>query len=200
MGIVEWVAAALGVASVFLTIRQSIWCWPVGIAMTGLYLFIFASVQLYSDAGLQLVYIGLQLYGWWYWLGNSGAATAQRQAPVQYLLPAGRLGWLGAGLVTSGALGYLMATHTDAALPYWDASTTCFSLVAQVLLARKRIETWLVWIAVDFVSIGVYSVKGLFVTAGLYALFLGMACWGWREWMKALDRQQAGRAYPAQAS
>ena len=97
--------------------------------------------------------------------------------------------WLIGGALALLALGTVMARHTDAALPYWDAGTTCFSLVAQTLLARKYLENWLVWIGVDVVSIGVYAAKGLYVTTGLYAVFLGMAVWGFLAWRRAYSVQ-----------
>lgn len=189
MGLIEWIAAALGVACVYLIIRQSLWCWPVGIAMTGLYAWIFLDVRLYSDFGLQLVYIALQAYGWWYWTAQRDAALARERAPILTLSPGLRALWGVAGLAATIGLGLSMARFTDAALPFPDAATTCFSLIAQILIARKYIENWLVWIGVDVASIGIYAAKGLYVTAGLYAVFLAMAVWGLLEWTRAYRTQ-----------
>ncbi|MCW5724718.1 MAG: nicotinamide riboside transporter PnuC [Maricaulaceae bacterium] len=193
MGGVELVAAALGVACVYLIIRQSLWCWPVGIAMTALYAWIFFDVRLYSDFGLQIIYIGLQAYGWWFWVARRDAALAHDRAPIRTLGRTARLLWLFSGLTAAGALGLAMDRATNADLPYWDALTTSFSLVAQILLARKYLENWLVWIAVDILSIGIYLVKGLEVTAGLYAVFLAMAVWGFLVWWRDPARLAAGR-------
>jgi nicotinamide mononucleotide transporter len=78
-----------------------------------------------------------------------------------------------------------MASFTDAAVPYWDAFTTVASLVAQWLLTRKKVESWVFWIAVDLVAIGVYIYKSLLLTAGLYTLFLIMATMGFMAWQQS---------------
>ena len=191
MSIVELIAAILGVASVYLIIKQSLWCWPVGIAMTILYAWVFFDVRLYSDAGLQIVYIGLQAYGWWYWIARRDEALEKSSAPIVLLSRRARVGWLIAGVTFTGVLGLSMDGLTDADLPFWDAGTTCFSLVAQILIARKYLENWLVWIGVDVVAIGVYAYTGLYITSGLYAVFLCMASWGLFVWWQDYRKQLA---------
>lgn len=184
----EPIAAGLGVLCLFFLIRQSLWAWPVGIAMTGLYALIFFDVRLYSDFGLQLIFCALQAYGWWYWLAHRDQAKAQSRAPVLTLSPLQILPWLAVGAVGALGLGLAMDRFTNADLPFWDAATTSFSLVAQLMLARKYLENWLVWIGVDIVAIGVYAYKGLMLTSGLYALFLVMCLWGYWQWRR--DRSQ----------
>jgi nicotinamide mononucleotide transporter len=188
---IEWVAATLGVACVYLLIRQSLWSWPVGILMTSLYAWIFLEVRLYSDFGLQLFFIALQAYGWWFWLARRDKAVAASKAPIQRLSNRARIVWLIAGLVAAAALGTVMDRYTDAALPYWDALTTSFSVVAQILLARKYIENWAVWIGVDVFAVGIYFYKDLTVTSGLYLVFLGMAIWGLLTWLGDPDFRRA---------
>ena len=194
MSPIETLAVALGIACVYLIIRQNIWCWPIGIAMVTLYAWIFYDARLYSDAGLQVIYIGLQIYGWYYWL--TGKAASEAQAPIIMLTARWRGTWATIAVAATAALGFVMSTYTDADLAYWDATTTVLSLIAQALLSRKVLENWLVWIAVDVLAIGIYSYKELYLTAGLYAVFLGMASWGllvwWRDW-------QDQRAAPASA-
>jgi len=176
----------LSVLAVWLTARQHILCWPVGIASVIVYAVVFIEVKLYSDAGLQVVFAVLQVYGWIVWLKTGPAPGLQR--------PVGRTGAQTGGILLllgcagTGALGYTMATYTDAALPYWDAGTTAFSLVGQWLTAKKAIECWPVWIAVDVIYIGIYLVKDLQLTAFLYAIFIALAIYGWREWHSAFRR------------
>lgn len=189
MSWLEPTAAGLGVLCLFFLIRQSMLAWPVGIAMTSLYAIIFFDVRLYSDFGLQLIFCALQAYGWWFWLNHRNKAVADSQAPVvglgfQKLLP-----WLAVGALGAIALGLAMDRFTNADLPYWDAMTTSFSLVAQVMLARKYLENWLVWIGVDVVAIGVYAYKGLMLTSGLYALFLAMCVWGFWQWRRDMGAE-----------
>jgi nicotinamide mononucleotide transporter len=186
---IEIAAVALGLICVWLTVRQHIACWPTGLAMVTLYIVIFFRAKLYSDMLLQVVYIFLQVYGWHAWL---------RGGPQQSLLAASRLPrraigpWLTACLVATVALGTVMDRATDASLPYVDAFATVASLIAQWWMARKVLESWLVWIVVDVVSIGMYLAKDLQLTAALYAVFLVLATLGFIEWRKTLPAQASG--------
>lgn len=186
MNPIEVAATVMGVLSVGLTIRRSIWCWPTGLVMVCLYIVIFYDAKLYSDMLLQVVYIFMQVYGWHYWLRGGSEETT----PITTLTANARLGWLAVGIVGTAGLGFAMGNFTDAALPYWDASTTVLSLVAQWLLGRKILENWLVWIVVDVLAIGIYINRELMLTAGLYGLFLVMASSGWWAWRRAYRDQQ----------
>lgn len=184
----ELVATAFGLACVWLAVKRSIWTWPTGLVMVSLYIVIFGRAKLYSDMGLQVVYVGLQIYGWWHWLHGG---RDRDELPVTRLRPAGVLVWTAVCVAGTGTLGWVMATRTDAALPYPDAATTVTSLVAQWLMARKVLENWSFWIAVDAMAIGVYLVKGLYPTAVLYAVFLGMCVVGLREWRASMESTDA---------
>ncbi|MCG8508155.1 MAG: nicotinamide riboside transporter PnuC, partial [Rhodospirillales bacterium] len=138
MTLLEIIATLFGLTCVALTIRQNIWCWPTGLVQVGLYIWIFYQARLYSDMGLHVIYVGLGVYGWWYWLRGG---TRSSQVPVTRLTIARSLSWLAVGLTGAAALGMVMNRYTDAALPYWDATTTTLSLVAQYLMARKRLES-----------------------------------------------------------
>ena len=102
-------------------------------------------------------------------------------------------------ILGAAALGWVMATKTDASVPYWDATTTVMSLMAQFLLSRRYLENWVLWIAVDVLSIGIYTYKELYLTAGLYAVFLCMASWGLVAWLRAERRQVLVEEAPASA-
>lgn len=177
--VIEWIAVGFGIACVVLTVRQNIWCWPVGLVQVGLYIFIFYDARLYSDAGLHVVYVILCLYGWWFWLRGGRDEGPPR---VTRLRLTHLVAWLVACAVGTAGLGGVMHRFTDADLPFWDAATTVGSLVAQYLMARKALESWLFWIGVDVVAIGVYAVKGLHPTAGLYVVFLVLATIGYFAW------------------
>lgn len=183
----EIIGTILGLVSVWLTIRQNIWCWPTGLAMVALYAIIFFGARLYADAGLQVVYFVLQIYGWYHW--TSGGNARRKLEVTRITLRLGvRLAVIAA--LASTLMGYGLATRTDASLPYWDSLATALSLIAQWMLARKLIENWLVWIAVDLLSIGIYMAKALYPTMALYAAFLVLAVLGWIEWRKSLRSQQ----------
>lgn len=180
---VELFAAALGVIAVWLTVRQNPWCWPVGLVMVVIYIWIFFDVKLYSDMLLQVIYAVLQVYGWLQWTryGSSRpgrAVTALQGGPV--------LAGLASGACISLALGAAMAHFTDAAQPWLDAALTGFSLVAQVWMAQKRVQCWPLWIVLDVIFVGLFIYKSLYLTAALYALFTLLAVQGWREWRNDL--------------
>ena len=184
---VEVFAVMLGIANVGLLMRRSIWNYPFGIAMVSLYAFIFYEAKLYSDMLLQGFFFTVQFYGWWYWLqgmpadGHIKVRMLERKTYPMYGLVA---------LLGTLALGTLMASKTDAALPYWDATTTVLSIIAQILLARRRLENWILWIVVDILAIGIYYTKGLYPTMALYAIFLVMATGGLFIWWRAMDNSK----------
>ncbi|MNQ27760.1 Nicotinamide riboside transporter PnuC [compost metagenome] len=175
----ELFAAALGVIAVWLTVKQNPWCWPIGLVMVLLYSWIFFEVKLYSDMLLQVIYAGLQLYGWWQWT-RGGDTHHGRQ--VTRLGNATLARDLAIGAAGSLLLGAAMANLTDAAQPWLDAALTGFSLVAQLWMAQKRLQCWPLWIAVDVIFVGLFLYKGLYLTAALYALFTLLAIQGWRTW------------------
>ncbi len=179
----EVVGVAFGLVSVWLTVRENIWCWPTGLVNVGLFIIVFWQARLYADMGLQVVYVVLSLYGWYEWLhgGRNRGALAVSRAPLPGVV-GGALG----GVAFAVFLGATLKHATDASLPYWDSATTSFSLVAQWMLTRKWIENWVIWIAVDVVYVGIYAAKQLYLTAGLYAVFLGLATLGLLEWKKSL--------------
>ena len=179
MSELELFAAALGVVSVWLTVKQNPWCWPIGLAMVLLYTWVFYDVKLYSDMLLQVVYAALQVYGWWQWT-RSGEIQQGRQ--VTSLGGPAIIASLMVGAVGSLLLGAAMAHWTDAAQPWLDAALTGFSLVAQMWMAQKRVQCWPLWIAVDVIFVGLFLYIGLYLTAALYALFTVIAVQGWREW------------------
>lgn len=186
MSELEIVAVVLGVANILLIIRRSVWNYPVGIAMVILYAFVFWEVKLYSDALLQGFFLVAQLYGWAAW---RNAAADAGEVRVEVLDTRGRILWSGGAVAAALIWGWGMHRFTDAALPYWDALVAMPSVAAQLLLARRKLENWLLWIAVDIVAIGLYWTKGLALTAGLYAGFLVLATIGlvqwWRVWRAA---------------
>ena len=182
---------------VLLAARRVIWNYPVGIANNLVFLGLFAGHALYADAGLQVVYLVLGVTGWVGWARRPArdervavAALPRLAVPVLVV----------AALAGTGVL-VLVLRHTDSTTVVADASTTAVSLVAQVMLNRRWIESWFVWIAVDVAYVGLYLSKGLVITAVLYLLFVGICVLGFRTWRHAppADRTRA-RAEPALAT
>lgn len=182
MSVWEIIGTVLGIIGVGLMIRQNIWGWPVGLVQVAVYTWVFFDAKLYSDAILQVAFFLIQAYGWWTWWRGR---TPARELPVTRLDTPSLAGAVAAGALVAAGWGWFMS-RTDAALPYWDAFILIFSLVAQWLQARKKIENWPFWAVINTVAIGVYWVKDLHLTAGLYGIFWLMALWGWREWARSL--------------
>ena len=179
----EYVAAGFGIVSVWYSTREALAAWPTAIVNVLLYVVVFRSQKLYADMGLQVVYAVISVYGWVHWARGGAGATAllvTRTPPRQRAL----LG--GIALAASAVLGVFLARYTDAALPWADATLSSTSLVAQWMLTRKLVENWLVWIALDVCYVVMFSLKGLWPTAGLYAVFLVLAWMGWRSWSESL--------------
>jgi nicotinamide mononucleotide transporter len=175
----ELFAAALGVIAVWLTVKQNLWCWPIGLVMVLLYSWIFFEVKLYSDMLLQLIYAALQLYGWWQW---TRAGETRHGREVSRLGSQAVASGLAFGAIGSLLLGAAMAHWTDAAQPWLDAALTAYSLVAQFWMAQKRVQCWPLWIALDCIFVGLFLYKGMYLTAALYGLFTLLAIKGWRTW------------------
>ena len=188
MTALELVAALVGAVSVWLSVRQNIWSWPTAIVNVVLYALVFFQAKLYADMGLQVVYAVLSVYGWYEWLHGGENRTA-----LHVTRTGGRLAALLAGvaLVSAAALGLLLRHATDAALPFMDSFLSSTSLVAQWMMTRKKLENWLLWIAVDVLYVGMFMFKGLFLTAALYAVFLALAVQGYRDWRRSLAQQHA---------
>ncbi len=176
----ELVAVVLSLAMVGFNIRVIHWGWPLAIVASLLYFLLFWRSRLYGEAWLQIVFAVVALWGWAQWLRGKG----RDGAPLRVHRLTAR-GWA-ASLLAFGlswpALGWVLKTFTDTDVPWWDAFPTALSLVGQVLLGRKLLENWLAWIAVNAVSVALFTYKGLWLTAGLYLVFIALSVVGWRAW------------------
>ena len=181
MNPLEAAGTLLGLANLWLTRQQNILCWPIGIACVICYAFVFYDAQLYSDLLLQVVYVGLQAYGWWRW-ARAPRKQLTSTAAISTLNARGWGLWLSVTSVTGLTLGALMSRYTTADLPWGDACATAFSLVAQVLQARKVLDSWLIFIAANLIFIAIYLTKALYLTSGLFIVSTVLAGAGWFAW------------------
>ena len=159
--------------------------WPLAIAASLAYALLFAQSRLYGEASLQLFFVAVSLWGWWQWLRGRG--DDGQPLRVHRLRPAHRSFALLATLAAWPVLGGLLARFTDSDVPFFDALPTVASLTGQLLLARKAIENWPVWLAVNLVSVALFATKGLWLTVLLYALFAVLSVIGWRAWWQRLE-------------
>lgn len=181
----EVIAFALALGCVILNVLEIHWAWPLAIAASVLYAWLFYSSRLYGDVAVQSFFVASSLWGWYQWLfGRRADAKAGQAAPLRIARLGGRrvlavaLLWLAAWPV----LGALLARFTDTDVPYFNAMPTVGSFIGQVLLALKFVETWPVWLIVNAVSVVLYASKSLWLTAGLYLIFGALAVAGWRRW------------------
>ena len=180
MNWVEVVAALLGLAMVGCNIREIHWGWPLAIASSLLYVAVFWQSRLYGDASLQVFFAVVAGWGWYQWL--RGHRADGRALHVARLRPRGLALTVAASALLWPAAGMFLKAHTDTDVPWWDGFNTSLSVVGQFLLGRKFIENWAVWVVVNTVSVGLFAYKGLWLTAGLYLVFLALSFVGWRQW------------------
>ncbi|MGJ9417445.1 nicotinamide riboside transporter PnuC [Massilia sp. CMS3.1] len=176
----ELISFVLAATTVLLNIRQNHWAWLFSIASSSTYAVVFFDARLYGDSGLQLVFIAASVWGWWQWLRG----TQETKLVVTRLCRVGwawvLAGWGAAFLVLS----WFLRTYTNTDVPHIDGFLTAGSLAGQLLLARKKVENWHVWLVVDVLYVGLYIFKDLHVTALLYAVFVVLAWRGLRTWSK----------------
>ena len=185
----EVFAVVTGIATVALAARGHIANWPIGIVSSAVFLVVFLEAGLYADALLQGLYVVLGAYGWWAWLYDGPKRTELRVTFAPNRL---RLALASVAVVGTLAFGAFLDATTDSTVPYPDAATTVLSLVAQLLLTRKHIDNWPVWIfGVNVPYIALYLYKGLALTAALQLVFIALSVMGWRAWLRA-SRGQPG--------
>jgi nicotinamide mononucleotide transporter len=190
--LIEPVAVVTGIACVALTVRQSIVSWPVGIVSTALFLVLFVRAGLYADSALQVLYIVLGFYGWWHWLRGG---PSRNHLPVTSLSWRARLAAAAGVVIATVAVGLFLDRATDSIVPYPDAATTVLSVTAQILLTRKLIESWPVWIfGVNLPYIALYLYKDLALTAALQVVFIVLSVAGWVAWRRSMRDDAAPAA------
>ncbi|WP_321285379.1 nicotinamide riboside transporter PnuC [uncultured Sunxiuqinia sp.] len=184
---VEVLGSVLGLVYIFLSIKQHIFTWPVGLITSALYVYVFLESKFYADMLLQVYYVGVSIYGWYHWLKGNPNSTGQlkvMRTPKELYLPL--------VLVTTALFAIFLfglKYYTDSPVPYGDSLTTAMSIVATWMLARKYIEHWLIWIFVDAFSAVLYGFKDLWPTVILFVVYTVMAAMGYRSWKNDLIKQ-----------
>lgn len=201
---IEITGAALGILFLIFEIRQNALLWPLGILTSAFYIAIFFNAKFYADMGLQVYYVLISIYGWYYWLKGSKAKQSDRQREEQSeheknrsealavtrIRPKLALTLLLLTMPLFMLIAYILINFTDSPVPYWDAFTTALSITASWMLARKILEQWFVWILVNAVSLGLYMYKGLYPTVVLFVFYTVLSIVGYYEWKKDIDKQK----------
>ena len=173
----------LGLAYILLEYKASVWLWAVGFAMQVLDIVLYYQKGLYADCGMEFYYIAMTIYGFanWKFLKQ---ARKKGELPITHFKRSLILPWTIATLVIWGIIWWLLATKTDSQVPISDSFTTALSFVGIWALARKYLEHWLIWIAVDVVTCALYVYKDIPFKASLYALYIIIAIFGYIKWKK----------------
>jgi nicotinamide mononucleotide transporter len=183
MNVLEVVGAITGLLCVWLAARQQVWTWPIALVSVTCYFVFFYQIQLYADMWLQVFFLGSNLYGWYEWLYGS---RNHSELPVTRLKVVPLILVLLAGGAASRLMGHYFQSFTNATYPLLDSALAAFSILAQILLTRKKIENWIIWFVVDIFYVGLYWQKEAYLTAGLYFIFLIIAVQGFLAWKRSL--------------
>ena len=189
--IIELLGAILGLLYIFFSIRQSILTWPTGLLASLLYTWVFYESGFYADMGLQVYYVVISIYGWYYWLKGGDSKNSSKQNDLAIQKTSTHLMFKLVAIIVAiyGVLLYVLLNFTDSDVPFMDSLTTALSIVATWMLAKKYIEHWLIWIFVDALSAGLYVYKNLWPTVVLFAVYTIMAVFGYLEWKKESTKQ-----------
>ena len=202
MSYLEFFGTLLNILSVYLVAKKNIWSWPIGIIATILFGVLFYQIQLYSDFFEQIYFLVTGFWGWWLWKKMSAKSKGDKTKQIDLKFNSFKLNMiLLTGIVVgTGVLGYLMSNihlyfpalfPVAATFAYLDAFTTVMSFVANMLLAYKRIENWMIWITVDVIGIWLYYAKGVRFVSLLYVIFLVIATSGLIMWLKDYKKNKS---------
>jgi len=184
---IELLGAILGFIYIFLSIRQNIWTWPIGLLTSLLYVWVFLNTKLYADMGLQIYYVAISIYGWYEWLKGKASASTTKLTISHLTFMTGIILSIIGSLVLL-LMWYILKNYTDSPVPFADSLATSLSIIATWMLARKILEHWLIWIFVDAFSIGLFWYKELYPTVILFGIYTIMAVAGFIEWNKVMKK------------
>ncbi|AWL29672.1 nicotinamide mononucleotide transporter [Acinetobacter defluvii] len=182
----EIFAVIISVIGVALTIKRNMWCWFFNFLAFVLYAYLFFEFKLYGETILQFFFMVVNFYGFYHWLKGKQQDHEIRIVPISVHLVIIQM-FLAA--VGGFLFGWSLHHFTDAALPWLDSQLAAFSLLATYWTSRKHIATWVLWVFVDIVYVGMFLHKDLYLTAVLYAAFVLMAAFGWWQWTQVKNKQ-----------
>ncbi len=190
MSVWEWLGTVFGIAGVVLTARRSVFCWPAWLVSIIAYGVFFTQIKLYADAVLQVFFLITSVIGWLAWQKDKAGAS-EAELPVTWTSTCERWAYLVLTVISSIGIGFVFDRFTDAHVPYWDAGCAGISVAAQILMMKRRIESWHLWVVVDVVYTALYATKGAWLTVILYAIFAVIAVGGLREWRRSVTQGEA---------
>ena len=169
----------------YFSVKQNIWLWPWGIITSAAYIFVFFNSKFYADMGLQVYYLVISFYGWYFWIYGNKKGNDE-SVPVKNIGLKLAIILSVVFLMLFLVIALILVRYTDSTLPYWDSFTTSLSIVATWMLAKKILENWVLWVIVDLVSMCLYIYKDLYITAVLFLIYSSIAIIGYMEWKKSI--------------
>jgi len=184
--LLEMAGVISGLLCVYMAAKNVIWNWPLAIISVSIYIFIFYDSDLFADMGLQVYFLVVNIYGWYYW---SKKASSEIKTPVTSIKQREVILSAVAIVIFTFLLGSILYNHTIASYPYLDSFCTACSIVAQFFMARKVLQNWLLWVFVDAIYVGIYIFKDLHLTAVMYAIYIIIALIGYVDWKRDYKKQ-----------
>lgn len=180
----EAAVVVFSVLYLVLAIRESLWCWPAAFIASALSVFVLFEVLLYSEAGLNVFYAAMAVYGWYQWRFGKRAGVAESGLRISTWPWRMHALAIGGSVALSAVIGFVMSGYTAAAFPYLDAFVTVSSVVTTYMVARKILENWLYWLVIDSLSLYLYVARELYGFAALCVLYLVLVVIGWYRWQR----------------
>ena len=184
---IEGLAVSTGLASVWFSVKERIWVYPIGLISVSIYVYLSFIYGIYADMGINIYYVLMSIYGWYRWLQPLESGEAKeitRNSGKEWLLS------IVLFLLSWVILFVILKRFTDSEIPLWDSLTTSLAIVGMWLMAEKKVEHWLFWIATDLLSIPLYYYKDLLLTSGQFFVFTILAVIGWLQWNKSLSSRK----------
>ena len=185
---IEPAAVVLAIAYLLLAIKQSISCWFAAFFSSLLYFFVMYSTGLYMEAGLQIFYCIMAVYGWTQWrvsLPDNAkflVKTWNRNQHIKAILLI---------ILLAFASGWALEKFTNAALPFIDSLTTWGAIVTTYMVAKRLLENWVYWFVIDTISVFLFYSRGLFLTSILFFVYLIIIYFGYKSWTEMKDEIDA---------
>lgn len=184
----EIAAVLISIIGVALTIARSMWCWTINFIAVVMYAYLFYTVKLYGETLLQFVFMAMNIFGFYQWIKGK---RQDHDIRIEHLATKRALAQIALAMFAGLLFGLSLQHFSDAAVPLLDGQLAMLSLLATYWTSRKHIQTWMLWVVVDTVYVGMFVYKGLIPTAGLYAAFVMMAAYGWWQWVQVQRKQYA---------
>ena len=183
------IGVALGLLYLYFEYKANIWLWVIGLIMPIVHGTLYFRQGIYADFSMELYYILAGIYGLIAW--RRGDKKSKSELKISYTPRVAWVAIVGVYVLLHATIYMLLVTFTDSNVPFWDSLTTSLSVVAYWLLSRKYVEQWLVWLAVDVITVGLYIYKDIPLTAGLYALYSALAIAGYMRWRRVIESEKA---------